>query len=193
MKLKVFTLRLDAVTGAFDDSALTGFLDGREALSVHEHFLVHEAVPTWALLVSYRDLTSGGDGRADQPRSGGRDWWAELADDERPAFEALRRWRSDRAKRDGKPPYLLLTNRQMFDVARARPTSVTALMEIQGIGAGKAGDFGQELLAVLSQAGQEGAQAPAVSAAAAPGPAPAGHPDPTGQDPSPGNPGVHGP
>ena len=54
MKLKVFTLRMDPATGAFDDSALQAFLEAHEALSVHEHFFVHEQQPTWAMLISDR-------------------------------------------------------------------------------------------------------------------------------------------
>ena len=155
VKLKVFTLRLEPGGQAFDDSSLVEFLADREALSVHEHFFVQERIPTWALLVSYRDLPSEGPGRTRQRQ---RDWWAELAEDERPAFEALRRWRSERAKREGKPPYLLLTNQQMFAIARSRPATLSSLTEIKGIGAGKAGGFGEEILALLTQVGAGGGE-----------------------------------
>ena len=149
MKLKVFTLRLDSAAGTFDDEALVDFLADREALTVHEHFFVHDQLPTWALLISYRDLPQDGDPGSRRPR---RDWWAELAEDERPAFEALRRWRAERARRDGKPPYLLLTNRQLFDIVRSRPATLAALTAVKGIGAGKAGDFGEEVLELVRQA-----------------------------------------
>ena len=119
MKLKVFTLRLDAATGTFDDAPLAAFLAEREALAVQEHFFVHEQTPTWALLVSYRDVPRPGE--QDWRAGRRRDWGAELADEERPAFDAIRRWRAERARRDGKPAYLLLTNRQVFDFVRVRP------------------------------------------------------------------------
>ena len=48
MKLKVFTLRLDPTTGAFDSSALEEFCKDREILDVREQFFVHEQTPTWA-------------------------------------------------------------------------------------------------------------------------------------------------
>ena len=161
MKLKVFTLRLDPATGAFDDGALAEFLTDREALAVHEHFFIHDQLPTWALLVSYRDVPQDGEGRGSRrPR---RDWWAELAEHERPAYEALRHWRGERARRDGKPPYLLLTNRQMFEIAHGRPDTLAALTEIKGIGAGKAGDFGEEVLALLRQLDPDGPSSPAAT------------------------------
>ena len=148
MKLKVFTLRLDPAAGAFDDRALTEFLESRDVLSVQEQFFVHETVPTWALLVCYRDLVRPGDKeRAAESRT---DWRGELAEDEQALFDALRTWRNERAKREGRPPYVLFTNRQMAEIARRRPASAAALREIQGIGDAKVSDWGDEVLGLVS-------------------------------------------
>lgn len=48
------------------------------------------------------------------------------------------------------PAYTFLNNRQAAEVARRRPTTLTALKEISGIGEAKAAKFGQELLAVVA-------------------------------------------
>lgn len=56
MKLKVFTLRLDPARGVFDDTAVEAFLATRAVLDVDQHFFVHERIPTWCLLVRYREL-----------------------------------------------------------------------------------------------------------------------------------------
>lgn len=50
---------------------------------------------------------------------------------------------------EGITPYVLLTNRQLAEVARRRPTTLTALREVGGIGEAKAGRFGTDLLAVV--------------------------------------------
>ncbi len=147
MKLRVFTLRLDPTTGVFDDADMTQFLADKEALTVHEHFLTHDGVPTWALLVSYREAAhgplKGGDRR---PRT---DWRGELEPSDQPVFDALRRWRNDKAVRDGRPAYVLLTNRQLYEVVRRRPDSLAALGEIEGVGPARVEGFGEELLEVL--------------------------------------------
>ena len=150
MKLKVFTLRLDAATGTFDDAPLAAFLAEREALAVQEHFFVHEQTPTWALLVSYRDVPRPGE--QDWRAGRRRDWGAELADEERPAFDAIRRWRNERARREGVPAYVLLTNRQVFEVVRRRPGTLAALGEIEGIGEARCASLGDELLALVREA-----------------------------------------
>lgn len=147
MKLRVFTLRLDAATGRFDDADLIAFVDSRDVLSVHEHFFVHEQTPTWALLVSYREIRRPGErDRAAESRT---DWRAELADDARSLYDALRKWRTERSKREGRPPYVLFTNRQMAEIARRRPQTDTALLEIEGIGEAKVRDWAEDVLSVV--------------------------------------------
>ena len=148
MHAKVITLHPDPDTGCFDDAELQDFLGGRELLSLSDHFYIHQGRPTLALLLTWRPAPSPRVERAshDEPRT---DPAADLSDDERPVYEALRRWRNERAKRDGRPAYVYLKNAQMADLARMRPTTMTELEQVRGIGPGKAGDFGPEILALL--------------------------------------------
>jgi len=36
-------------------------------------------------------------------------------------FEAIRQWRNNRARDEGKPPYVLFTNNQVIAITRKRP------------------------------------------------------------------------
>ena len=148
MKLKVFTLRLDPLTGAFDDSVLSEFVRDNDVLWVSDHFFVHEQTPTWSLLVSYRPGNGLPASRGSQARR--TDWRATLAEEEQPLFDALRKWRNDRARQEGKPAYILLTNRRMADLARRRPASLSELREVQGIGDAKSQDLGPDILGLVS-------------------------------------------
>ena len=49
------------------------------------------------------------------------------ATEHRAVFEVLRKWRNERAKRDGRPPYVLFTNSQLANLARGRPDTRAAL------------------------------------------------------------------
>ena len=154
MKLRIFTFRFDVQRGGFDDKELRELAADAEVLSVSEHFFIHEQVPTWALLVSYRELRRPGDpGEPGEPglaTGRRRDWRVEMAEEHRPLFDEMRKWRNERAKREGRPPYVLLTNRQLAEIARARPTSLAALRDIQGFGESKASAMGDELLALVA-------------------------------------------
>ncbi len=129
MKIKTFTLVFDPQAGEFDDSELTHFLAQRDVLSVHEYFFEVGAAPYWAIMVGYRDLMRAGEREpAAETRT---DWRSEVADDSKSLFDALRKYRNEKAKRDGRAPYVLLTNRQMAEVARRRPETAEALRAIE--------------------------------------------------------------
>lgn len=74
---------------------------------------------------------------------------ADLPPEERRLYEHIRRWRFETAHRDGVPPYVILTNRNLADLVRERPTSLAALRRVRGIGQAKAERHGAALLALL--------------------------------------------
>lgn len=82
-------------------------------------------------------------------RDGAPDPCAGLSESERALFNHLREWRSSVAHAEGLPPYLILTNRQVVAIVRARPDSPTALGHIDGIGPGKLERYGRAILARL--------------------------------------------
>lgn len=147
MKVKVFTLRLDPATGRFDDRELVEFQESREVLDVSEYQFVHERTPTWAVLVRYRDASRPVGSREGEPR---KDWRAELDPGAQVLYDSLRDWRATRAHREGAPPYLILTNREMAAVAARRPMTKAALSEIPGIGESKVERFSDELFAIVA-------------------------------------------
>ncbi len=148
MKRKVFTLHLDPERGAFDDAELAAFVEAHEVLAVHEHLLHVDGRPAWALLVSYRDRVKAGGVRPPQPE---REAALEIPEVDRALFEALRRWRNERARRDGRPTYVVFRNQHLADIARLRPRTLTALREVKGVGEGKAREYGEEVLAVVAR------------------------------------------
>lgn len=150
MRARVFTLRLDGDRRALDDSELAAFLDEHDALSVAHHPLLVDGEPALAVVVTWR-----GERRREAtvavPR--GRPLPPEkpldLGDADRALYEVLRAWRNERARRDGRPAYVMFTNAQLAEVARLRPRSLAALREVPGIGEARASAFGEEVLAVV--------------------------------------------
>jgi superfamily II DNA helicase RecQ len=161
VRIQVLTLRYHAARGGFDDGPLDELVRARHVLSVSEHFFCVDEVPHLACVVRWQEDGDGADGTRPpaatpgrrKPRPARPDPAADLDAGQRADFEALRAWRRTRARAEGLPAYSLLTDRQIAAIVRARPGSVEALAEIEGVGPGKARLFGQELLGLTAPAG----------------------------------------
>ena len=70
--------------------------------------------------------------------------------------ERLRAWRSDTAKEQSVPAFVVMHDTTLDEICRMRPRSIRALLEISGIGERKAELYGQSILEVLRQFGDGG-------------------------------------
>ena len=75
-----------------------------------------------------------------------------VAAEDRPAFDALKKWRLDRADRDSVPAYVVFHDATLSAIAAAQPRDLDALSGIAGIGAKKLERYGPALLALLREA-----------------------------------------
>ena len=69
-------------------------------------------------------------------------------------LDALRGWRTARAKADAVPPYVVAHDATLAAIAEARPGSLAELRRIKGMGPARLDKYGAELLAVVE--GQPG-------------------------------------
>jgi ATP-dependent DNA helicase RecQ len=68
---------------------------------------------------------------------------------ERARWDRLRAWRSETAKSDGVPAYVIFHDATLAEIARSGPESLDDLRHIPGMGARKLDRFGDELLEVV--------------------------------------------
>jgi superfamily I DNA/RNA helicase len=66
------------------------------------------------------------------------------------ASAALRAWRTQRAKDDAVPPYIVLSDKHLDGIAERHPTSLAELRACPGIGPAKLDTYGDEILEVLA-------------------------------------------
>ena len=158
MQVHVLTLRYDPTRGVLDDATLSGFVRDKVILAVRDHFFQVGSTPHLALVIEYRlpAPTSSGkpDGRSQTRTDELRD---SLPPAEREVFDLLRSWRARLAQDEGLPAYAVLTNAQLEAVARRRPASRSALLEVSGLGRKKAERYGKDLLAIVGRASAEAA------------------------------------
>ena len=147
MHVKVITLRFDQLLEAFDDRPLREFVKDKDMLSIRDHFFVRNETPYLAAVVTYapQPVVQPAAARA----AGSR---LEVGEADMPLFNAMRDWRAERSKKEGVPPYMICTNRQLAAILRDKPRRMGKLGEIQGIGKAKLEKYGEELLAMVALA-----------------------------------------
>jgi ATP-dependent DNA helicase RecQ len=67
-----------------------------------------------------------------------------------PEFEALRRWRAERAKADEVPAYVVFHDKTLHEIAAVRPQTREELSAIAGVGPAKLERYADDLLAALA-------------------------------------------
>jgi len=157
MRVRLLTFRYSTTLGAFDDSALVELLRDKELISLREHFFRVNGVPHLACVVTWHEPEVPAEIRpatksASAPRgrdNGREDPTAALSESDRALFQSFREWRTAKAREEGVPPYLILTNRQVVLLLKKRPESKTALTAIEDLGKGKVERYGDDILRLL--------------------------------------------
>jgi ATP-dependent DNA helicase RecQ len=67
-----------------------------------------------------------------------------------PLFEALRARRRELAADSGVPPYVIFHDSTLREIAAARPTSLSELARVQGVGEAKLKRYGEAMLAAVA-------------------------------------------
>jgi DNA helicase-2/ATP-dependent DNA helicase PcrA len=70
---------------------------------------------------------------------------------ESPAFDALRAWRTEVARRDKVPPYVVMSDAHLKGIAERRPATAGQLAACPGIGPLKLERYGEDILAVIER------------------------------------------
>lgn len=146
MLVKVVSLTFDSASGGFRDDELREFLKDKELISMQDHFFIRNDIPYLTFVLRYFPNRVETDPKL-APKGDREEAWRKLlSEKDMGIFNLLRDWRSQRAKKDGMPPYILFTNQQLALIVKKRPQSLAELTQIDGIGNGKAQKYGQEIL-----------------------------------------------
>jgi DNA helicase-2/ATP-dependent DNA helicase PcrA len=76
-----------------------------------------------------------------------------VAADDDVGFQALRAWRTEVARRQNVPPYVVMSDAHLRGIAARRPATVDELASCPGIGPVKLDRYGDDILTVLGRSG----------------------------------------
>ncbi|MFT8348099.1 DNA helicase RecQ [Clostridium saccharoperbutylacetonicum] len=64
-------------------------------------------------------------------------------------FEALRKWRKDKAYKERIKPYIIFSDTSLIAISNSKPKTIDELLEIRGVGIKKIEAYGKELLNII--------------------------------------------
>lgn len=139
MKVKVFTLRFCLNNKKFETKEFDDFVGSHEIINVREQFFENNSVPYWAILVCYHEKKKH------------KENIPVLNAEQQKVYDSLKKWRIERAQRDHVSAYMILHDKQLYDITQKMPLSLAALQEIRGVGKSKCQQYGTEVLEVLNR------------------------------------------
>ena len=152
MQIRVVTLRYSEALQGFPEDALSRVTFGREVLDVNEHFYVHGNVPYLTLVLrlgetrGFENAASykARDPNAPNPEDG-------LPDSAKAIYRALKQWRNETAKSEGRPAYAIARNVQLAELAKAAPKDMAGIKEVDGFGEAFVVRYGDKILSLMSE------------------------------------------
>ena len=89
--------------------------------------------------------------RSRRDRTARRTAQSVVVDTDRDLFEALRRRRTEMARAQNVPPYVIFHDKTLIELAAARPASRAEMADVPGIGEAKLDRYGAAFLAVIAE------------------------------------------
>lgn len=147
MKVKVFKIRLPEEFLYKDQKMLDDFLEMNEIIKVETAFVNDECY--WSVILYFEALKLTKN-TVKEPKvvkySAENDF---LNTDEEQILNALKLWRSEKAREQNLPTYFIASNKELISVAKYKPAKKEELLEIKGFGKHKIENYGEEILEIL--------------------------------------------
>ncbi|WP_223607645.1 HRDC domain-containing protein [Chryseobacterium sp. OSA05B] len=147
MKVKVFKIRLPEEFLYKDQRMLDDFLEVNEIIKVETAFVNDESY--WSVVLYFEEVKTT-KSVVKEPKavkySADNDV---LNSDEEKILDALKYWRSEKAKEQNLPTYFIASNKELMSVAKYKPVKKEELLEIKGFGKHKIENYGEEILEIL--------------------------------------------
>ncbi|HEX7868791.1 MAG TPA: HRDC domain-containing protein [Chryseobacterium sp.] len=149
MNIKVLKVRIADEFLLQDQKMIDDFLNNHEIIKVETAFVQEENF--WSVVLYFNEYKTEinkntvKDSKAVKYSADDET----LNSDEIEILEALKLWRSEKAKEQNLPSYFIATNKELISVAKYKPAKKEELLDIKGFGKHKIENYGEEILEIL--------------------------------------------
>ena len=147
MKIKVLKVRIAEEFLRIDQKNIDEFLNEHQILNVETAFVHDENF--WSVIFYYDEIKKTVNSVKDSKPVKYSDEEEILSEDDIKILDALKLWRSEKAKEQNLPSYFIATNKELTSVAKYKPAKKEELLDIKGFGKHKIENYGEEILEIL--------------------------------------------
>lgn len=151
MKIKVFNIRLNKENFEFDQKIVNDFLENVEMKKSSTSF-VEGKVNYWSIIIHYLEKNESELETENQKSETKKPKLAEsdLTKDELIIVDYLKQWRTEKAQEEMLPAYMILSNLDIYSVAKEKPSNFSELLNVHGFGEKKVEKYGDDIISLLN-------------------------------------------
>jgi len=149
MNIKVLKVRIADEFLLQDQKMIDDFLNDHEIIKVETAFVHDESF--WSVVLYFNEYKATVNKNVVKDSKTAK----YSAEDETPnpdeieILDALKLWRSEKAREQNLPSYFIATNKELISVAKYKPAKIEELLDIKGFGKHKIENYGEEILEIL--------------------------------------------
>lgn len=146
MRVKVFHIRLTKENLQLDQDTLNDFLDSVSIKKIESELITGQP-NFWSILLFYEEKGTELQKPSNKIAVITED---QLTEEEKYIYNALRKWRNDKAINQNLPSYVIAHNTQLMTIAKVKPQTLDDFINIKGFGGQKVAKYGEDIIAVLN-------------------------------------------
>jgi ribonuclease D len=155
MKIKVFNIRLSKENLESDQKVVNDFLENVE-MKKSSTSLVEGKINFWSIIIHYLEKNESNSNaeleienqnlEKKKPKLSESD----LTKEELIIADYLKQWRTEKAHEEMLPAYMILSNVDIYSVAKDKPTNFSELLNVHGFGERKVEKYGDDIISLLN-------------------------------------------
>jgi len=139
MKIQIFSIPI--IGGEEENKRMNDFLSSHRVVKIQEKLTASDY---WTFCISYVDKQP--ETEIDSKKQKKIDYKDVLNEEDFARFSAMRTVRKKIAMEKAVPPYAIFTDAMLADITKLKEMTIKAISEINGIGEGRATEYGQQMI-----------------------------------------------
>ena len=141
MPYAIITIPFNSLQHCFYPDELNSFCLNKKVLMKKVEFFKEGETYYWSVFLEYELVLE--QGSLDETKG--------LTQACQLCFKRLKDWRKEKAEKEGIPPYVIATNKQLIEIIKKEIKTIEGLKQIHGFGKKKLEKYGEEITAMMKE------------------------------------------